>query len=405
MPDIFTGFDTHSGIVNRVRLLFERALNSHQLSNCVTLWRLYIKFELNCNNTSKARSVFYRALQTCSYSKILCESVAVLLLYFLLASFAWMLMEGYHLYQMIILILCESVAVLLLYFLLASFAWMLMEGYHLYQMIILVFSNVGHLRLIYLYIIGYGVPVVITLSALLGFGFDFITEEDSYFCWISSPTHPYRVWAVAAPALLSTLANAVIMCLALKEAFSAKVKKKIIQEKDISATTSTSQISSIATQIAQSLSWIKGSASLVVVLGITWITFLFYIHEFGEWFSYIFIVFNGLQGALIFTFQILLNDKARSVVRKSYHKRHPSRYLSSLYRTASSNMFTSRSKSLSKTVSLEPSNDSSDAKRKKKRVTKKNSDSNSSSSDVSHRSQTISAQRVRNASNSHIISF
>jgi hypothetical protein len=49
---------------------------------------------------------------------------------------------------------------------------MLMEGYHLYQMIVLVFSNIGHLRLIWLYAIGYGAPLIVFISALLGIGFD-----------------------------------------------------------------------------------------------------------------------------------------------------------------------------------------------------------------------------------------
>jgi len=47
-----------------------------------------------------------------------------------------------------------------------------MEGYHLYQMIVLVFSNIGHLRLIWLYAIGYGAPLVVFAGALLGIGFN-----------------------------------------------------------------------------------------------------------------------------------------------------------------------------------------------------------------------------------------
>ncbi|XP_054153011.1 nuclear exosome regulator NRDE2-like [Oppia nitens] len=69
--ETYTGYDTKSGIINRVRLLFQRAISSHQLNNSVILWRLYIKFELMCNNTLKAKALLYRALQTCSYSKIL----------------------------------------------------------------------------------------------------------------------------------------------------------------------------------------------------------------------------------------------------------------------------------------------------------------------------------------------
>ncbi|XP_054153265.1 adhesion G protein-coupled receptor E3-like [Oppia nitens] len=300
-------------------------------------------------------------------------------------------------------VLCETVSTLLLYSILASFSWMLMEGYHLYQMIVLVFSNIGHLRLIYLYAIGYGSPLVITLCTILAIGFNEVKQNDSYFCWISSPTHPYRVWAVAGPALVVILANTVIMYFALREAFSAKMKKKQIQEKDITVSSANnSQIINISEKLSQSFSWMKGFVSLVIMLGITWISFLLYIHEFGQHFSYIFIVLNGLQGVFIFTFQILLNEKARNVVSKSYRKRQPSRYLSSLYKSTSTNVFTSmRSKSLSREKSSNSSNNSSSDTNWAKQTTKKRlSQSNSTSSIASHKSQTIAMSRVRNASNS-----
>ena len=55
-----------------------------------------------------------------------------------------------------------------------------MEGYHLYQMIVLVFSSVGHLRLTYLYAIGYGTPLIVTLSSVFAIGFKNLKETDSY---------------------------------------------------------------------------------------------------------------------------------------------------------------------------------------------------------------------------------
>lgn len=66
--------------------------------------------------------------------------------------------------------ICKTVSILLLYFLLATFSWMLMEGYHLYQMIILVFSNIGHLRMLYLYLIGYGAPLIIAVAGSIWIG-------------------------------------------------------------------------------------------------------------------------------------------------------------------------------------------------------------------------------------------
>ena len=60
-------------------------------------------------------------------------------------------------------VLCRVLSGILLYFLLSSFAWMLMEGYFLYQMIILVFQSVGHLKTKWLYTIGYIPAAIIVL--------------------------------------------------------------------------------------------------------------------------------------------------------------------------------------------------------------------------------------------------
>lgn len=57
---------------------------------------------------------------------------------------------------------CRLISALLLYALLSAFGWMLMEGYFLYQMIILVFRSVGYLNTFWLYFVGY-VPSLITV--------------------------------------------------------------------------------------------------------------------------------------------------------------------------------------------------------------------------------------------------
>ena len=102
-------------------------------------------------------------------------------------------------------------------------------------------------------------------------------------CWISSPYNPHRVWAVAGPALLVFAINVVIICLALKSAIA-------MEKKD------TQRIrSSTKTKLSQYLSRIKGTTSLVILLGLTWVSFVLYSHEFGDVFSYVFIFLNGLQ--------------------------------------------------------------------------------------------------------------
>ena len=63
-------------------------------------------------------------------------------------------------------------------------------------------------------------------------------------------------------------------------------------------------------------SWIKGSAVLVVLLGLTWITGLFFVHRETVIMAYVFTVLNSFQGLFIFLFHCLFNEK----VRKEYVK-------------------------------------------------------------------------------------
>ena len=63
-------------------------------------------------------------------------------------------------------------------------------------------------------------------------------------------------------------------------------------------------------------SWIKGSAVLVVLLGLTWVTGLFFVHKENVFMAYVFTVLNSLQGLFIFLFHCVFNEK----VRKEYVK-------------------------------------------------------------------------------------
>lgn len=101
-----SGFDINSGIINRIRHLFERALHyrdpanedsstvnadgtsvtptldddwlyGKSLADCSTIWRLFLRFELKTSqntsskNSGAARAIIYRALQHCPNAKSL----------------------------------------------------------------------------------------------------------------------------------------------------------------------------------------------------------------------------------------------------------------------------------------------------------------------------------------------
>ncbi|KAH9616378.1 hypothetical protein KSS87_013393 [Heliosperma pusillum] len=62
---------SRGGSQHRIHGLFERALTNDKLRFSVFLWRLYIAFEIDMENISAARRVFFRAIHACPWSKML----------------------------------------------------------------------------------------------------------------------------------------------------------------------------------------------------------------------------------------------------------------------------------------------------------------------------------------------
>ncbi|KAH7641083.1 hypothetical protein DERF_000818 [Dermatophagoides farinae] len=247
-------------------------------------------------------------------------------------------------------ILCKSVSISLLYTMLALFFWMLMEGYNLYQMMIFIFNTKGHLRMLYLYLIGYGAPLLITVPASIYMHFK--TElSNEYFCWITSTKYPGQIWFLAGPVTLIIVINTFIMVRVMKIVLSKNARNSFIHQS--STSTSNGKKSSnghFATNIAQHhsakqrkhshkngivlngkvdndvmsfeqkmsewLTYLRGFFGLAILMGITWISYVLYIHQFGHFFSYVFIVTNGLQGVFIFLTQFIFNRKAMDAVKK-----------------------------------------------------------------------------------------
>lgn len=78
-------------------------------------------------------------------------------------------------------LLCRIISIVLFYFLINSFCWMLIQGYFLYQMIVLVFSNVGYFRLKHMILYSNGFSFAWTAIVLLMIGPNgFYNYESSY---------------------------------------------------------------------------------------------------------------------------------------------------------------------------------------------------------------------------------
>ncbi|GFQ89400.1 adhesion G protein-coupled receptor L3 [Trichonephila clavata] len=167
--------------------------------------------------------------------------------------------------------ICATIAGLLHFWTLSAFCWMLVEGYHLYKMVVLVFQRGENLPVKFYYLFAYGSPlVVVGISASIrseGYG-------GHNYCWLSS--HHGLMWSFVGPACVILFINIGIFILTLQSASNVRIKRE-------------------QTTLKKIKSWARGSLSVTCLLGLTWCLGLFYINETLHVFSYVFILLNGLQ--------------------------------------------------------------------------------------------------------------
>lgn len=185
---------------------------------------------------------------------------------------------------------CSVIALLLHYFFLASFCWMLLEGYQLYMMLIQVFEP-NKTRIFLYYVLCYGCPAVITaVSASIRWQ-DYGTKK---YCWID--TSSGTIWAFVGPVIAVISLNVGFLLIALKVVLS-------VQSRD-------------RTKWQRIIGWLKGSATLLCLLGVTWIFgFLTAVQGgTGTVFAWIFTILNCTQGIAIFVLHVVMNEKVRVIV-------------------------------------------------------------------------------------------
>ncbi|XP_065103422.1 adhesion G-protein coupled receptor D1 isoform X2 [Paramisgurnus dabryanus] len=187
---------------------------------------------------------------------------------------------------------CKIMAVLLHFFFLCAFAWMLVEGLHLYSMVIKVFGSEGS-KHFYYYAIGWGSPLVICVvsmtSSLSSYG-------EIGNCWLSLKNG--AIWAFVAPALFVIMVNIGILIAVTRiiSRISAENYKVHGDANSVKLTT-------------------KAVAVLLPILGISWIFGVLAVNDHSLLFQYMFAVFNSLQGFFIFLFHCLLNSEVRAAFK------------------------------------------------------------------------------------------
>lgn len=181
---------------------------------------------------------------------------------------------------------CSITAGLLHYFLLAAFAWMCIEGIHLYLIVVGVIYNKGFLHKNF-YVFGYVSPaVVVGISAILGYKYYGRPEV----CWLSTKNN--FIWSFIGPACLIILVNLMAFGVIIYKVFrqTALLKPEVSNYENIR-------------------SCARGALSLLFLLGATWIFGVLHVIQGSVVTAYLFTVFNAFQGLFIFIFLCVLSRK------------------------------------------------------------------------------------------------
>ncbi|KAM7178107.1 adhesion G-protein coupled receptor G7 [Macrochelys suwanniensis] len=195
---------------------------------------------------------------------------------------------------------CTAVAVLLHYFLLATFMWTALNSAHLYLLLLKTLRPIpGHFTLI-MSVIGWGVPAVvvaITLGATYREG-KHLNYRQEEFCWLAvlddkgevSIKKP-MIWALLLVVAVILLFNIIIF---------VKITVLVMWKENTNLTSNKKK--SFKTKIL-------GTLSVAIVLGITWVLgymMLINQEETNLVFSILFCIFNttqGLQICILYTFR------------------------------------------------------------------------------------------------------
>lgn len=187
---------------------------------------------------------------------------------------------------------CKVVAIILHYLFLSSFCWMLVEGCELYRLLIKVFEP-DESYMTYYYTFSLLFPgIIVAFSG--GFGWKNYGTYD--YCWINAKSG--LIWTFVGPIIGIIIINICILFIALKVVLSVRSRDRKTGNKI--------------------MGWLKGSSTLLCLLGITWVFgFLSAIEKIEPIFTFIFTILNSLQGIFIFIFHILLNEKIQKALIKS----------------------------------------------------------------------------------------
>ncbi|XP_076067820.1 uncharacterized protein LOC143040596 isoform X2 [Oratosquilla oratoria] len=194
-------------------------------------------------------------------------------------------------------ILCRGVAVALHYFILASFGWMLAEAVHQYLKFVKVVGTYIPRFIWKASVCAWGLPVVPILVLLVYDSelYDSDLEEGKKICWMSATGFKYAFLPILA---LTMGINMIFFMLILHGAMCGRER-----------------INSTLPERELLLNQLSMAVCVFILLGFTWIFGILAIKDARIVFSYLFCIFNTLQGFFIFIFHVARERNANRLWR------------------------------------------------------------------------------------------
>ncbi|XP_069343730.1 adhesion G-protein coupled receptor G6 isoform X2 [Eulemur rufifrons] len=199
--------------------------------------------------------------------------------------------------------LCTAVAALLHFFLLATFTWMGLEAIHMYIALVKVFNTYIRRYILKFCIVGWGLPALVVSVVLASRNQNEVYGKESYgkekgveFCWIQDPV----VFYVTCAGYFGVM-------------FFLNVAMFIVVMVQICGRNGKRSNRTLREEVLRNL---RSVVSLTFLLGMTWGFAFFSWGPLNIPFTYLFSIFNSLQGLFIFIFHCAMKENVQKQWRR-----------------------------------------------------------------------------------------
>ncbi|XP_064079819.1 uncharacterized protein LOC135196919 isoform X6 [Macrobrachium nipponense] len=198
-------------------------------------------------------------------------------------------------------VLCTVFAASLHYLVISAFAWMLVEGTNMYQLLITVFASAETHFMAKRVVAAWGIPVIAVVIAL-AVDIDVYGDKERNFCVIN-PAHSPAVYysTYMGPICLVLLVNCIVFVMVTRVLCQRRPRSK-----------AQSPAGSPRKESAVTLAQVRGAVTVVALLGVTWVAGAFSVGWARLPLQYIFCLTTPLQGLIIFIVRVAQHPEARA---------------------------------------------------------------------------------------------